>query len=240
MAGRLMLRREMGKIAFATLRDSSGADPAVRRGQPGPTTSPSSARLSLGDWIGATGEVVRTRTGELSVKISSWVAPRRSPAQLRRQVEGLTDVDLRYRQRYADLWAARRIPGHAPPAQPGGLLDPPLAGGTRLRRGGNPSLPSHPGRGRGQALCHPPQRPQHRPLPTDRPGVVPQAAGGRWHRTGVRDRPGVPQRGSVDPAQPRVHHARALPGLCRLHGHDGAGRGAGLGPGRGPARRPPS
>jgi lysyl-tRNA synthetase class 2 len=104
VAGRLMLRREMGKIAFATLRDSSGsiqlfagANWTDRFGEFG--------RLSLGDWIGATGEVVRTRTGELSVKISSWVLLAEARRSFGDKWKGLTDVDLRYRQRYADLWA---------------------------------------------------------------------------------------------------------------------------------------
>ena len=104
VAGRLMLRREMGKIAFATLRDSSGsiqlfagANWTDRFGEFG--------RLSLGDWIGATGEVVRTRTGELSVKISSWVLLAEARRSFGDKWRGLTDVDLRYRQRYADLWA---------------------------------------------------------------------------------------------------------------------------------------
>jgi lysyl-tRNA synthetase class 2 len=104
VAGRLMLRREMGKIAFATLRDSSGsiqlfagANWTERFGEFG--------RLSLGDWIGATGEVVRTKTGELSVRITSWVLLAEARRSFGDKWKGMTDVDLRYRQRYADLWA---------------------------------------------------------------------------------------------------------------------------------------
>jgi lysyl-tRNA synthetase class 2 len=104
VAGRLMLRREMGKIAFATLRDSSGsiqlfagANWTDRFGEFG--------RLSLGDWVGATGEVVRTKTGELSVRISSWVLLAEARRSFGDKWKGMTDIDLRYRQRYADLWA---------------------------------------------------------------------------------------------------------------------------------------
>ena len=71
----------------------------------GPTDFGEFGRLSLGDWIGATGEVVRTRTGELSVKISSWVLLAEARRSFGDKWKGLTDVDLRYRQRYADLWA---------------------------------------------------------------------------------------------------------------------------------------
>jgi lysyl-tRNA synthetase class 2 len=104
VAGRLMLRREMGKLAFGELRDSSGriqlfAGAGWTEGFDG------FVHLSLGDWIGARGEVVRTRTGELSVRVETWellAATRRSFGDKWR---GISDVDLRYRQRYADLWA---------------------------------------------------------------------------------------------------------------------------------------
>ena len=104
VAGRLMLRREMGKVAFGTLRDSSGAI-QLFAGAAWTEDFAEFGRLSLGDWIGATGEVVRTRTGELSVKISSWVLLAEARRSFGDKWRGLTDVDLRYRQRYADLWA---------------------------------------------------------------------------------------------------------------------------------------
>ena len=74
-------------------------------GRSGPTDFDEFGRLSLGDWIGATGEVVRTRTGELSVKVASWVLLAEARRSFGDKWKGLTDVDLRYRQRYADLWA---------------------------------------------------------------------------------------------------------------------------------------
>ena len=104
VAGRLMLRREMGKLAFGTLRDSSGAI-QLFAGAAWTEDFEGFGRLSLGDWIGATGEVVRTRTGELSVKISSWVLLAEARRGFGDKWKGITDVDLRYRQRYADLWA---------------------------------------------------------------------------------------------------------------------------------------
>ena len=73
-------------------------------------------------------------------------------------------------------------------------------------------------------------------LPADRAGAVPQAAGRRRHRAGLRDRPELPQRGRRRHPQPRVHHARGLPGLRRLR-HDGdADPGADPGRGAGGAR----
>ncbi|MDQ2728218.1 MAG: lysine--tRNA ligase [Actinomycetota bacterium] len=104
VAGRLMLRREMGKLAFGELRDSSGSIQLFA----GATWTDGFAeftRLSLGDWIGATGEVVRTRTGELSVKLTGWVLLAETRRSFGDKWRGIADVDLRYRQRYADLWA---------------------------------------------------------------------------------------------------------------------------------------
>jgi lysyl-tRNA synthetase class 2 len=104
VAGRLMLRREMGKLAFGTLRDSSG-EIQLFAGAKWTEDFEGFTHLALGDWIGATGEVITTKTGELSVRVTGWVllaAARRSFGDKHR---GITDVDMRYRQRYADLWA---------------------------------------------------------------------------------------------------------------------------------------
>jgi lysyl-tRNA synthetase class 2 len=104
VAGRVMLRRDMGKLSFATLRDGSGEiqlmAPAQRTDRYEDFT-----RLALGDWIVATGEVVRTRKGELSVQLGSWQLLAEARRAFGDKWKGITDVDLRYRQRYADLWA---------------------------------------------------------------------------------------------------------------------------------------
>jgi lysyl-tRNA synthetase class 2 len=103
VAGRLMLRREMGKLAFGTLRDSTGQI-QLFAGVAWTADFDRFIRLSLGNWIGATGEVVRTKTGELSVKVASWVLLAEARRSFGDKRKGMTDVDLRYRQRYADLW----------------------------------------------------------------------------------------------------------------------------------------
>lgn len=104
VAGRLMLRREIGKIAFGTLRDSSGSI-QLFSGAKWTEDFEGFVRLSLGDWIGATGEVVTTKTGELSVKVKQWVLLAEAERSFGDKWRGISDVDLRYRQRYADLWA---------------------------------------------------------------------------------------------------------------------------------------
>ncbi len=104
VAGRLMLRREMGKLAFGDLRDSLGSV-QLFAGRAWTDDFDGFTHLSLGDWIGATGEVVRTRTGELSVRVERWVVLAATRRSFGDKWRGIADVDLRYRQRYVDLWA---------------------------------------------------------------------------------------------------------------------------------------
>lgn len=104
VAGRMMLRREMGKLAFGELRDSSGSV-QLFAAKAWTENFDRFIRLSLGDWLGARGEVVRTRTGELSVKVTQWTLLARAQRSFGDKWHGIADMDLRYRQRYADLWA---------------------------------------------------------------------------------------------------------------------------------------
>ena len=104
VAGRMMLRREMGKLAFGTLRDSTGSI-QLFAGAKWTADFDGFVHLSLGDWIAATGEVVRTRTGELSVKVERWTLLAEARRSFGDKFRGISDTDTRYRQRYADLWA---------------------------------------------------------------------------------------------------------------------------------------
>jgi lysyl-tRNA synthetase class 2 len=104
VAGRLMLRREMGKLAFGTLRDSTGSV-QLFAGAKWTAEFSGFTSLSLGDWIVATGEMVRTRTGELSVKVAEWALLAEARRSFGDKFRGISDLDTRYRQRYADLWA---------------------------------------------------------------------------------------------------------------------------------------
>jgi len=104
VAGRLMLLRRQGKLAFATMRDSSGEiqlfalDAATSNFE-------EFAKLHLGDWVGVSGEVVRTKRGELSVKVATWVTLATAQRNFGDKWAGISDFDLRYRHREADLWA---------------------------------------------------------------------------------------------------------------------------------------
>ena len=103
VAGRLMLRRVQGKLAFATLQDSTGRVQLFATAARTPRFDAFCA-LSLGDWVGITGEVVRTRRGELSVMADEWVVLAEARRPFPDKWHGLADVDTRYRQRYVDLW----------------------------------------------------------------------------------------------------------------------------------------
>ena len=103
VAGRLMLRRVQGKLAFFTLQDGSGRIQLFCTAKVTSRFDELTA-LSIGDWVGATGEVVKTRTGELSVRVHDWVLLAEARRQFPDKWHGIADVDTRYRQRYVDLW----------------------------------------------------------------------------------------------------------------------------------------
>jgi len=113
VAGRLLLLRRQGKLTFATLRDGTGeVQLFVSRGDVGDDAHNAFDDLDLGDWVGATGTVMKTRKGELSVKVRDFVLLAKALRPLPEKWHGLSDVDTRFRQRYVDLIAnddARRV-----------------------------------------------------------------------------------------------------------------------------------
>ena len=105
VAGRLMLRRVQGKLAFGTLQDGSGRIQLFGTAAGTPDFE-AFGDLSLGDWIGVTGQVMTTRRGELSVSVDSWVLLAEARRPFPDKWHGLSDPDTRYRQRYVDLWVS--------------------------------------------------------------------------------------------------------------------------------------
>ncbi|MGN6694595.1 MAG: lysine--tRNA ligase, partial [Aquihabitans sp.] len=103
VAGRLMLRRGQGKLAFGQLADSTGRIQLFATANDTPEFE-LFGKLSLGDWIGVTGEVMTTRKGELSVKVLEWAVLAETRRPFPDKWHGITDPDTRYRQRYVDLW----------------------------------------------------------------------------------------------------------------------------------------
>ncbi len=107
VAGRIMLLRDQGKAAFAELRDNSGSIQLFARAAETPRFDEFTKR-NLGDWVGVTGEVVRTRRGELSVKVGEWSLLAEARRNFGDKWHGVSDVETRYRQREVDLWANER------------------------------------------------------------------------------------------------------------------------------------
>ncbi len=103
VAGRMMLRRDQGKIAFGVLQDSTGRIQLFAPAKVTPEFEKFVA-LNLGDWIGVTGEVMKTKRGELSVKVEKWVVLATTERPFPDKWHGISDQDTRYRQRYVDLW----------------------------------------------------------------------------------------------------------------------------------------
>jgi lysyl-tRNA synthetase class 2 len=113
IAGRLLLIRRQGKLTFATMRDGGGSVQLfVSKSVIGDDAFVRFDDLDLGDWVGVEGTVMKTKKGELSVKVSSFVLLSKALRPLPDKWHGLADVDTRYRQRYVDLIAndeARRV-----------------------------------------------------------------------------------------------------------------------------------
>ncbi|HZN13948.1 MAG TPA: lysine--tRNA ligase [Acidimicrobiales bacterium] len=103
IAGRLMLHRSAGKMDFGTLQDSTGRV-QLFAGVDWTNDFEGFTKLSLGDWIGATGEIMKTKRGELSVRVADWTLLAETKRGFPDKWHGVTDVDTRYRQRYVDFW----------------------------------------------------------------------------------------------------------------------------------------
>jgi len=107
VAGRLMARRQHGKATFADLRDGSGTIQLLFRvNQLGEERYEALGELDDGDLVGAEGEVLRTRTGEVTVGVSSYTLLAKALRPPPEKWHGLRDIEVRYRQRYLDLIAS--------------------------------------------------------------------------------------------------------------------------------------
>lgn len=102
VAGRIMALRKLGKIAFAKLEDQSGAIQLWFKD--GETANYDTLKLlDIGDIVGASGDIITTKTGELTVLVKSWDVLAKSIRPLPDKWHGLKDVEERYRHRYTDL-----------------------------------------------------------------------------------------------------------------------------------------
>lgn len=104
VAGRLMSKRIMGKASFCNVQDKLGSIQCyVARDCIGEESYADFKKMDIGDIVGIKGQVFKTKTGEISVHADSLVLLSKSLQILPEKYHGLTNVDLRYRQRYVDL-----------------------------------------------------------------------------------------------------------------------------------------
>ena len=104
MAGRMMLKRVMGKASFATLQDATGRIQLfVTRDALGEAAYAAFKHWDLGDILGAEGTLFQTKTGELSVRVTRLRLLTKSLRPLPDKFHGMADQEQKYRQRYVDL-----------------------------------------------------------------------------------------------------------------------------------------
>ncbi len=104
IAGRLMSKRGMGKVSFCDLQDKSGRIQLyARKDEMDEETYNRFKKYDIGDIVGVHGEVFRTQRGEMSVRAKNIELLSKSLRPLPEKFHGLTDKELRYRQRYVDL-----------------------------------------------------------------------------------------------------------------------------------------
>ena len=104
VAGRMMLKRVMGKASFATVQDRSGrVQLFISKDNIGEEIYESFKHWDLGDIVAAIGVVFKTKTGELSIKVSELRLLTKSLRPLPEKFHGLADQEIKYRQRYVDM-----------------------------------------------------------------------------------------------------------------------------------------
>jgi len=107
-AGRIVLLRDIGKLIFITLRDRSGTiQVGLSKKLLGSEATgwPLAKLLELGDIIGASGQLGKTKTGEITIWADNLALLSKCLRQPPEKFHGLSDIDLRYRHRFVDLWA---------------------------------------------------------------------------------------------------------------------------------------
>ena len=103
LAGRVVSMRVMGRAAFLDLRDGSGSVQAMFRQNVLGDEYELLRDLDLGDFIGVSGSMLRTRTGEVTIEARQVTVLAKGMRPLPEKFHGLRDVEIRYRQRYLDL-----------------------------------------------------------------------------------------------------------------------------------------
>ncbi|PLX47962.1 MAG: lysine--tRNA ligase [Desulfobulbaceae bacterium] len=104
VAGRIIAMRDFGKAAFLQLQDESGRGQIyIKKQAVGDHQFEIFKKLDIGDIIGCTGSLFRTKKGEPTIQVTTFTPVTKSLRPLPEKFHGLTDVEIRYRQRYVDL-----------------------------------------------------------------------------------------------------------------------------------------
>ncbi len=103
VAGRLVRMRDIGKLVFGVVRDGTGTIQLFGDAAGLGDRLDAFRELDLGDWVGAVGEVITTRRGELSVHVADFTMLAKALRPLPEKWHGLQDLETRYRRRYLDL-----------------------------------------------------------------------------------------------------------------------------------------
>jgi len=104
LGGRLLLKRVMGRLSFCQLQDTTGRlQLSFERDVLGVDNYKAFKALDIGDIIGVSGHLFRTQKGELTLAVQSWSLATKALRPLPEKWAGLTDTEMRYRQRYVDL-----------------------------------------------------------------------------------------------------------------------------------------
>ena len=219
LAGRVMARREMGKLVFLDLVDRSGRIQLMCD-----TGRIGDVEVHLGDVVGISGKPAKSRRGEPSLMVDELTVLARNTSPLPDTFHGLTDQETRYRKRYLDLLMNEDSRAAVRAACAGRHVDPSLPRRGGVRRGRDARAATALRRRVRAPVRHALERARCGSLSADRDRALPQAAHRRRARARVRDRQGLPERERLVQAPAGVHDARVVRGVRGLRRHDGPDR----------------
>ena len=158
VGGRIVRYRGMGRATFADIQDGEGKVQLLFRRNNLSESYAMLKELDIGDWIGATGPVFRTRTGEATVEVEDWTVLSKAVRGLPEKWHGLTDVEARFRQRYLDLITNEESRTHRRHAEQSDQRPETLHGRARLHGGGDADARAGARRWDRAPVRHSPQR----------------------------------------------------------------------------------